>query len=753
MDGIDTTDQVSEGAASQYYDFDAFEEIQVQTAATDITSFTAGAQINLVTKRGSNRLSGGARMYYTHEDFQWDNTPADYEGEGAERVERIYDYGVNIGGPIIRDKLWFWGGFGTQDIKRIDLANITAHQKLPNVEFKLNAVLGRHRLEGFFNFANSIKKNRVSHSIVDGPGARYNQSGSKPIFKIQDEISVSDNLFLSIKGSRAAFGFDLNPVGDLGPGSIWYSDDATNVYWNTYRKSLYDRTQYFGQGLGKLFADELFGASREFKFGLEMKHAYGIRVREYAETWLRYRDYEAKRTRYAYIYRNSDQDYRINRFGAFFQDSIDVGRFTVLASLRYDRQWVYFNELTVPGTNVSWSPVQLPTVTIEKGESNVIWNTLSPRLGIIYDIAGDGKTMAKLNLGLYGSRYDSGFISDLCSTYGYIYYNWTDTNGDELVSIDEVERPRVRDSFTQLDPDDVTDKNMVSPKTFEVTFGLERELLADVGIGGTVIYRRNFDDYWTRNYMEDGDTLRLPTPDDWEIAGEIPAEYGGYAYWDWKDGLDYSDETWRSTRPDYYERYLGFELTFKKRFSSNSKWLLNGSFTIQDWRRYYPTRASYNSPTNVEQLDGEYAGYTSGSSGATEQSLNPRRMAKLSFAYQLPLAINVGGTLTARDGYIFRDRWEDLDYELVSADDDHPMVYASPYGTNRLDSLVIMNLRIDKTFRIQDRFGITIAVDMFNVFNANTTISQEDVTTNTNFEQIYQYLNPRIVRFGVRFSF
>jgi hypothetical protein len=293
---------------------------------------------------------------------------------------------------------------------------------------------------------------------------------------------------------------------------------------------------------------------------------------------------------------------------------------------------------------------------------------------------------------------------------------------------------------------------MVSPKTLEVTIGIERELFENFGIGGTFIYRKNYDDYWDPNYLDDGGTLRMPTADDWEIAGNIPAEWGGYPYYDYKPGLSYSTEDYMYTRPDFYTRYLGFELSFKKRLSSTSRWLLNGSVTIQDWRRYYPTRDSYNSPTNIEQMHGELAGIVSGSSGGSDQSMNPRWMAKLGFAVQIPWEINLGGTLVAREGFIFRQRYEDNDYELESSDDDSPLVYTTPYGQMRLPDFYMLNLRVDKTIQIQ-RARVILSLDLFNIFNSNTILSQEDVVTDNNYEKILQYLSPRIVRLGIRFKF
>ena len=752
LDGIDATDQVSTGASSQYYDFDSFEEIQIQTAATDVTAFTAGAQINLVTKRGSNRFTGGGRVYYTDDAFQASNTPAGFELE-EDKVVSVADTGLNVGGPIIRDKLWFWTGFGYQDIRTVDVVGAEVNTQIYNFELKLNTTLGKHRIETFFNFTDNPKQGRVADSNLDAPEARYNQSGPKPIFKIQDEIGVSENLFFSLKGSYAGFGFKLEPAGGFDVPA--YRTRTTGAYSNTYRYgSDYGRDQYFGQAMGILFAEDLLGADHEFKFGTEFKHSYGQRDRRYVAEYLYFQDIEARTGYRAYIYRpGSNYDYRINRFGLFAQDTISLGRLNVLASLRYDRQWGYTSEVSVEGTNVSWAGSDnLPAVTAEAVDGNVIWNTFSPRLGLIYDITGDGRTVAKANFGIYGDRYDPGFLSGLVSTYGYVYWNWDNKNGDLAVQPDEISRPRVSDSYSVLDPEELFDSNLVSPKVLEFTAGIDRELFRDFAVGGTFIYRRNYDTYWSINYVEDGDTLRLPTTDDYVQVGNIPAEYGGWPYWDYKPGLSYSTDDFTFQRPDFYERFLGFEISFRKRYSAESPWLVTGSFTYQDWRRYYPTSDSYNDPTNVEQLDGEYAGYISSSSGATDQSMNPRWMAKLGFAYQLPYEINLGGTMTARDGYILRETYLEYDYEKEANNGDPPSLYTVPYGSVRLPTFFMLSLRADKPVRI-DRFKITFSVDMFNVFNSNTTLSQEDELTRDNYGQTIQYLKPLIFRFGIRFQF
>jgi hypothetical protein len=751
-DGINITDQIATGAAPQYYDFDAFEEIQIQTAATDITSMTAGAQINMITKRGGNKFSGGGRFYFTDDSFQGENTPSDFNPDYTPtKIDAIKDMGLNIGGPIFKDKLWFWMGGSIQDISKLAPTGDLQKQKLKNFEFKANMTLGKHRFEGFFNWSDKTVNGRVSSSVLDAWESHYNQSSPHPFFKIQDEFTVSDNLFLSAKFGYFEGGFLLTPIGPVD--GIAYYDQATGTYSGTYRESDYIRHQHFYQLTGVAFADNLLGASHEIKFGAEYKLFPGKRKRNYESQRLRYYDLEAGRSRRAYIYRDSDYSYNLDRLSFFAQDSISFKRLTIIAGLRYDIQTGKVNELDVAGTSVDWAEelgMNLPAVHVDAQKLNFDWKNLSPRLGIIYDFSGEGKTLAKFNFGMYGTHIDPDFPYSLASTYAYRYWNWTDANGDKLVQVDELRgNPRTYDYFNQLDPSELYDANLKTPLTMEFTLGVEHELIKDFGLGLNLIYRKNYRDYEGYYKVDDNGTLRLPTPDDWVIGGYIPAEHGGTAWWEYS--------IWYTQRPDFYTRYLGLEITFKKRLSAASRWMINGSFTYQKWTRHYPSVWSYGNnydPTDhlpVELLDGRPSGYISGSSGASEASINPRWMAKLGFVVQLPYKINFGGTLSAREGYILPEYYQDTTVERNGLDD-NPDPYTGPYGSKRLDDFVMLNLRLERAFQVSFT-RLIFSVDLFNVFNTNTVLDREYNVTRNNYNTIVQFTYPRIFRLGVRLDF
>src|SRR5262249_47145940 len=119
LDGVDITDMSATGASPSYYDFDAFQEMTINTGGVDVTQQTGGVGINLVTKSGTDRFKGSSRLYLKYENFEANNTSDDLSRQGAASgnpIQNIKDYGVEAGGPIKKGRAWVWGSYGKQDM-------------------------------------------------------------------------------------------------------------------------------------------------------------------------------------------------------------------------------------------------------------------------------------------------------------------------------------------------------------------------------------------------------------------------------------------------------------------------------------------------------------------------------------------------------------------------------------------------------------------------------------------------------------
>jgi hypothetical protein len=121
VDGANITDPSAIGAAPAYLNINAYDELQVNLGANDISAQTGGVQLNFVTKRAGNRTSGDFHLYV--EDAKWemkqDLTPYMVRRHWVvPGVNRLYQYGVGLGGPIVKDKVWWFGSWAIQGIHK-----------------------------------------------------------------------------------------------------------------------------------------------------------------------------------------------------------------------------------------------------------------------------------------------------------------------------------------------------------------------------------------------------------------------------------------------------------------------------------------------------------------------------------------------------------------------------------------------------------------------------------------------------------
>ena len=125
VDGVVITDMSATGSTPAYYDFDSFEEMQISTGGSDSTIATGGVVLNIVTKRGTNEYRGSARYLQvpggtqSNTSFTANDVPAAQRSSffgGSNKINKVEDYGGEIGGPILKDHLWLWGAYGTQKV-------------------------------------------------------------------------------------------------------------------------------------------------------------------------------------------------------------------------------------------------------------------------------------------------------------------------------------------------------------------------------------------------------------------------------------------------------------------------------------------------------------------------------------------------------------------------------------------------------------------------------------------------------------
>src|SRR5262245_37057852 len=121
LEGGSITD-LSSNSSPSYFNFDSFSEIQVTNGGGDVTVQSSGLSINLVTKSGSNVFKGSAVFTFENDKTQANNVTQAQFDAGANGllsgnpIKRITNASFEMGGPIVKNKLWFWGAADNQDI-------------------------------------------------------------------------------------------------------------------------------------------------------------------------------------------------------------------------------------------------------------------------------------------------------------------------------------------------------------------------------------------------------------------------------------------------------------------------------------------------------------------------------------------------------------------------------------------------------------------------------------------------------------
>jgi hypothetical protein len=158
MDGISITDMAATGATPTYYDFDMFQEMNVTTGGSDMTSATGGVALNFILRSGTNSYRGSGRVYFENESMQSNNMPADLaasiggtSGKGN-RTDYYKDYGFEVGGPFVKGRLWGWGSVGKTDVQIRTLTDVADRTILKNYSLKLQGQVTKAMRASFTYF-------------------------------------------------------------------------------------------------------------------------------------------------------------------------------------------------------------------------------------------------------------------------------------------------------------------------------------------------------------------------------------------------------------------------------------------------------------------------------------------------------------------------------------------------------------------------------------------------------------------------
>jgi hypothetical protein len=767
LDGIPVTDLAATGSSPTYYNFDMFQEMSVTTGGASATNPTAGAQLNMQFKSGSNQFAGAAHFYGAGESLQSSNLPdellplAGASGKGN-RMKELTDVGFDLGGPVVRDRLWVWGSYGLTDGTLFTLNGDPDRTKLENIAVKLTGQLNPAIRPEFLFFRGNKEKNGRGASPLRAPETTWDQTGPTPLYKGQVNITARNDVFLTVRGAYVGNGFSLSPQGGLG--ATGYRD-ANRVRRGSYVFYETKRPDYSALADGNWFRGR-----HEIAFGGSWRRTKDDERQEFPGSGadnLHATDFATSRRITAYLYRPFfASSVGVNQ-SFYIGDTMRNGRLTAQLSLRYDRSTASMLESTqaaIPGF-----PALLPSITAPAVDNMIDLGLFSPRAGLTYALDEAGRTQVRASYGLFGSQLGTGTVQAFsAASQALLIYAATDRNGNNVADPSELEtlqnfagvdpaRPGAGVNFNRVDPD------LKAPKTHEFIVGLDRELMPNFGVSASVSWRKFSDVIWS-GYDPSQQITVYPlvgvTRADYQLEGVVQGnapDLGAYRqdyFAPTEASLPAGNGSEYRNRPDYSQQYLGFEVQAVKRLSN--RWMARVGFSSNRHTESFGSDAALQDPgasNTWPNIDG--GAYVTGTAGSGKSEIFlilPRYQISASGLYQFNYGINIAATLNAREGYgmPFFEPVESADPLLP----EKRVLLVDPQES-RLPGVAVFDLRGEKSFTFGRR-ELALSLDLFNVLNSGTVLGRQyDVTTTgtTGFNQPLEIMNPRLIRFGVRVQF
>lgn len=725
IDGVDVSDP-GLGSAYVFIDYGVVEEAQIMGvgAPAEYGGYT-GIVFNTVTKSGSNTLQGMFDSYVQPSGLNDKNSD---DPALAPPKEAYYNAHLSVGGPIIKDKLWFFTA--AQYLQR--RVNYTGYPEpsvynQPRLFFKLTWQPNPDDRFNMFLHGDLYNGNNRGASAYTTTEAVRDQKSPELAFNGSYLHIFSDATFFEAKFAGFVSYYKLLPhMGYDLPGHRDRGTKMRTVNWTTYYHSFRDHFQV-NTSLSHHAEDFLVG-SHDFKFGLEAE--YNPNRDEFGypggKSYLDYAGYPGAGPQgqyYMYQYDGYSTPSKSVRVSGFAQDSWEVSeRLKINPGIRFN---FYRGILADPiGT------VFKPKIALE------------PRIGFTLDLFGDHTTAIKGHYGRYCENLVTAKFSGLAPLpdlngylWGPIYNEWYGGNyGEEWVHAWTL---NFGASSTTVDPD------ISMPYMDQLTFGVEREILKDLSVGVNVIYRvtKNFQDRVLTNGLftdvsftdpETGKQYTLksqtnsPSQNQYLITNPHKGDYGIVSF-------------------EPKTTYKGIEFMINKKFSNN--WTLLASYilskatgNVDNWSGGRGFTAVGNSsmftdPNNQINAEGRL-------------TIDPTHMIKIQGSIILPWEINFGFNFSYVTGNTY-NRWLHVTGLGQRASD----FLADPAGSKyRFKAQTNVDLRIQKDFSFGGKFKLGVLADVFNLFNAGTVT---DVITEagSEFNNTVSIMYPRRARVGLRLYF
>jgi hypothetical protein len=750
-----------------YFIDNSLEEVQVKTSGNDAEVSTPGVSMVAIMKSGGNTFHGSYRASWQPGSLQASNLNDELRAQKIgepPKLKKFYDVAADLGGRIIRDKLWFYGGYARQSKSEGTLGFAAAAG--PDGRYLTGDEPQAYFESSLYQYSAKVsyqmsQNNRMVYAWQQGVKTQPQNGGGRfrpleatrdyrnptSIQKAEWQSTVNPQFLLNAVGGYVGY------MTDYDAGRSFASADApsrqdleTGLFTGSHvQNQNKTRDRYQAEASASFFPQRSFAGRHDFKTGVSIywdRTSDGWRnnlagnyvlitdkIGGVSGTPFRIRAYNTP------VRPRDNEDI----YAWYFKDTWrPTERLTFNLGVRWEYQHSYLPEQDYDGARDF--PTVFPAKHVNKLDVQT-FNRAVPRVGVAYDLGG--KSVIKATWGLYnyivGDTYGDVFAATATANAVFLWHDlngdkkWTpnetnlDVNGDDFVTITAA-------SNAELSPE------LKQPNTWETTASYERELAPNLGFRVMYINKIIDGSLATINTKRPYSafsvpiTRRDPGPDGILNNADDGGSVTFYDYASSYRGAAFVNR--QRVNADNTDRFHSMEFTLTKRASD--RWMGQISyFAVKSHRWLAGVFQNPNDEFFPLDETWSWAG-------------------NISASYRLPYDINVSGFLQSKSGVkgqrtnIFRTA--DPDGGPSIANNGNTTIRLEPYGTQTLSAFNILNFRANKDVRLTGGRRLSIDFDVFNLLNSATPTGA-DFSSGPTFGYATGVTPSLITRIGARFTF
>ena len=756
LDGVDITETFFNEALAEP-NTDAIEEVEVLSLGAPAEYGNAsGAVYNIVTRQGSNEFHGDLNFFYQGDGLTSNNTTnlklADEtfydtcpEGTGGDRCpffrDTFQDFSAQLGGPLIKDKLWFFGSYGIQRDYFAEAGTDTS-SRLSQRRKKSDRYMGKltwqinpnHKVVGNFHY--DKRSDDYGISSTQAPTEAFTRVGDTPTPGIAYTGILTDRTVVDVRYSGFYGKVEGGPTDPDQPRDLdrFYDFDTGLTSGGWYYWYLTDPTKR-QTGTVKIShqADNFLASSHDFRFGVQYSDAQAKGLYGYNDFVYTY-TYEG--TRYGYGYDRQPFSYSGNarNLGVFVDDNIRVNdRLSLNFGVRFDHNKAFSAEQDELDEFAQPTGVRFPRTDL------FTWNHWSPRVGFNWKLTPDGRTVLKGHYGRYHRAIATGEYANVIgpnvkATFAGTGYDFDTGDFSEL-------------TFLEGNENLGADPTYKAPRTDQLIVSLEREIVKGLGTQLNYVYKRGRD-YATWSDIT-GQYEEIPFTDD-EGEGATNRTFPVFTL-----VSDPADRQFRITNggADVGSDVHAVSLAILKRMTG--KWQFNASAT---WLRGTGRVTESVSGVGISQRGGlQFRDFGKNPNDYVNSDgrlrLDVTWSGKAQFVYQLPAGFLVSGNIAHRVG-AWSLRRARVPASLTNIPEGTTILMQKRGENPRLPNVTQVDMRLQKDFRFGKDVRLGVFVDGLNLMNEDAweTVGSTLVTSDS-FNEPLSPVFPRRFMLGAKFRF